>query len=119
VPEGRQLVLQAQEIGVWRDVYVFDPEPTPLIDIELSNWYTATNPNSAFVTGLIIARQLPDGTRLSLSDWGGPLTLMRRTPADTVSSQHELGEVPDLLADVFALPGFALAPDNRLVRAAE
>jgi N-hydroxyarylamine O-acetyltransferase len=119
VPEGRELVLQAEERGVWRDVYVFDPEPTPLIDIELSNWYTATHPDSAFVTGLIIARQLPDGTRLSLSDWSGTLTLMRRTPSDTVSSQHELDEVPGLLADVFALPGFTLAEDSRLVRAAE
>jgi N-hydroxyarylamine O-acetyltransferase len=119
VTEGRELVLQAKEGEAWRDIYVFDHEPTPLIDIELSNWYTATHPSSAFVTGLIIARQLPDGTRLSLSDWGGDLKLMRRTPTDSVITEHEREEVPDLLADVFTLRGFVLGPDGRVVRAAE
>jgi N-hydroxyarylamine O-acetyltransferase len=116
VPEGRALVLQTQERDAWRDVYVFDPEPTPLIDIEVSNWYTATHPHSAFVTGLIVARQLPDGTRLSLSDWSGDLTLTRRTPADAVATAISLDQVPNLLAEQFNLPGCVLAPDGRVIR---
>lgn len=117
VTEARELVLQAREGQAWRDLYAFDPEPSPLIDIELSNWYAATHPRSAFVSGLIIARQLPDGTRLSLSDWSGSLTLMRRTPDDTISTPYEREEIPGLLADMFTLPGFALGLDGRVVRA--
>ncbi len=116
VPEGSDLVLQTQDEETWRAVYVFPTEPTPPIDIELSNWFTATHPQSRFVTGLIVVRQLPDGTRLSLSDWSGTLTLARRTPADGVASEVSREDVPDLLADQFLLPGFVLDEAGRLVK---
>ena len=116
VPEGRGLVLQTQGDEAWRDVYAFDPEPAPLIDIEVSNWYTATHPSSGFVSGLNVARTLADGTRLSLSDWSGTLTLRRSTPTDSVADEADRATVPDLLADRFELPGFAYDADGRLVR---
>lgn len=115
VPEGDTLVLQTQERGAWRDVYAYEPEPCALADIEISNWYTATHPDSRFVSGLIVARQLPDGTRLSLSDWNGTLLLTRRSPGDSVATEVTRADVPDLLADQFMLPGFVLAPDGRLL----
>ena len=115
VPEGPDLVLQTEEAGAWRDAYAFSPEPSPPIDIELSNWYTATHPQSGFVAGLIVARHLPDGTRLSLSDWSGTLTLARRTPVDAVAHEVTRDAVPGLLADEFMLPGFVLGRDGRLV----
>jgi N-hydroxyarylamine O-acetyltransferase len=115
VPEGAELVLQAEDTGSWRDVYAFEPEPCPLIDIELSNWYTATHPKSGFVAGLNVARQLPDGTRLSLSDWSGTLKLVRRTPGDAIVQEVDRSTVPDLLADEFMLPGFVLDEKGRLV----
>lgn len=117
VPEGRDLVLQTQHDGAWRDVYAFEPHPSPMVDIEVSNWYTATHPDSSFVTGLNVGRQLPDGTRLTLSDWRGPLTLGRSTPSDSLADEVDRASVPDLLAEQFQLPGFVLDDDGRLVRA--
>jgi N-hydroxyarylamine O-acetyltransferase len=116
VPEGALLVLQADADGTWRDVYAFEPEPSPLIDVEMSNWFTATHPESLFVTGLNIGRQLPDGTRLSLSDWSGTLSLARRTPSDAVVHAVQREAVPGLLADEFMLPGFILDQDGRVIR---
>ena len=68
--DGRELVLQTAVGDDWVDVFGFLPEPAPLVDIETSNWFTATSPRSPFVTGLVAATQRPDGTRVSLSDWG-------------------------------------------------
>jgi N-hydroxyarylamine O-acetyltransferase len=116
VPEGKDLVLQTQEGDAWRDAYAFEPEPSPPIDIELGNWYTSTHPDSLFVYGLIVARHLPDGTRVWLSDWSGTLTLTRSTPRDSFASQHQPDELPGLLSDRFGLPGFAFDADAQLVR---
>jgi N-acetyltransferase len=52
VEDGPLLVWQSLEDGEWRDGYAFAPEPAPLVDIEVCNWYTATHPGSPFVTGL-------------------------------------------------------------------
>lgn len=113
VEEGPELVLQTDVRGEWRDVYGFVPEPVPRVDIEVSNWYTATHPRSRFVTGLIVTRQLPDGTRLSLSDWN-ELSFVARTPAEATSTPVTRDEIPSLLEEHFGLPGFVLDGDERL-----
>jgi N-hydroxyarylamine O-acetyltransferase len=114
VEDGRELVLQTVLGDDWIDVYGFVPEPTPLVDIETSNWFTATSPRSPFVTGLVAATQRPDGTRVALSDWG-ELALTTRTPASTEITPVQREEIPGLLADEFGLPGFSLGPDGRIV----
>jgi len=113
--EGGEWVLQTAEDGGWSDVYAFIPEPAPMIDIEMNNWWTATFPESPFVTGFLVGRQWPDGRRLILSDWGA-LELVEHTPAETVSTPVALEEVPELLAERFGLPGFVLGEDGRLAR---
>lgn len=45
----------------WTDVYEFTGEDMPLIDREVANWYTSTNPQSHFRHRLIVSRVLPDG----------------------------------------------------------
>jgi N-hydroxyarylamine O-acetyltransferase len=116
VRESDQLVLQTDDDGVWRDVYAFEPRPAPLIDIELSNWFTATHPKSRFVTGLIVTRQTPDGARVSLSDWTNGLALTVRTPERADVTPVERSEIPALLAERFGLTGFAHDGAGRLVR---
>jgi N-hydroxyarylamine O-acetyltransferase len=112
VQDGKELVLQGMEEGRWIDFYSFIPEAVPLVDVETSNWWTATHPDSRFVTGLNVGRQRPDGKRISLSDWSGELRLTEQTPERRTVSLVELEGVPELLADVFGLPGFELDHDG-------
>ena len=42
VEDGTELVLQAFEDGEWKDEFGFVPEPVPMIDVEVSNWFTCT-----------------------------------------------------------------------------
>lgn len=116
VEDERDLVLQTRTSEGWRDVYAFSPQPVPRIDIELSNWFTSTHPTSRFVTGLIVSTQRHDGTRLSLSDWN-ELAFVVRTPEATTSIPVQREEVPELLAEHFDLPGYAVNGAGRIVPA--
>jgi N-hydroxyarylamine O-acetyltransferase len=112
--EGPELVLQTLADGSWSDVYAFAPQPVPQIDIETSNWWTSTNSQSPFVFGLIAAVHHADGKRKSISDWSGPLELRVQSPRDTQVSQPPREAIPELLAERFALSGFALGADGRV-----
>jgi N-hydroxyarylamine O-acetyltransferase len=114
VEEGPELVLQTLADGTWSDVYAFSPQPVPRVDIETSNWWASTNPQSPFVFGLIAAVHRPDGGRELLSDWSGPLQLTLQSPSDTRVSEPPRDAIPELLADRFALSGFALGADGRV-----
>jgi N-hydroxyarylamine O-acetyltransferase len=114
IEEGPELVLQTLADGSWSDVYAFSPQPVPRIDIEMSNWWTSTNPQSPFVFGLIATVHHADGRRESISDWSGPLELRAQSPGDTEVSQQSREAIPALLAERFSLPGFALGADGRV-----
>ena len=104
IQDGPELVLQSiGESGEWVDVYGFVPEPVPLVDVVTSNWYTCTYPRSPFVTGLVVSIQRPDGTRESVSDWSGGLSLTEETPAGATITEIEPGAVPELIATRFGL----------------
>jgi N-hydroxyarylamine O-acetyltransferase len=104
VQDGSELVLQSiGEGGEWVDLYGFVPEPVPLIDVVTSNWYTCTYPRSPFVTGLIVSIQRPDGTRESVSDWNGGLSLTEETPAGATITDVDRDAVPELIATRFGL----------------
>ena len=104
VEDGTELVLQTLESsGQWVDLYGFVPEPVPLVDVMTSNWFTCTHPRSPFVTGLIVSAHRADGTRESLSDWGGQLSLTEETPAGATVIDVEPDAVPELVASRFGL----------------
>ena len=44
VEDETELVLQTVEGGRWRELYGFVPEPAPIVDLEVSSWYTSTIP---------------------------------------------------------------------------
>lgn len=118
VRDGEELVLQTASAdpateGAWSDVYGFVPQPLPLVDVEVSNWWVATHPRSPFVTGLIVASQTDDGTRLAMSDWDS-LTLTRQTPAGTSAEPLAREDIPAVLAERFGLEGFALDGERRV-----
>jgi N-hydroxyarylamine O-acetyltransferase len=115
VNDGDEHVLQTVDAGDWVDVYGFVPEPVPLIDVETSNWFTCTHPNSPFVTGLSIAVNHADGTRIALRDRDG-LALTRWTPDEQTVCEPARADIPELLETVFGLPGFALSDEGRVTR---
>lgn len=117
IEDGSEFVLQ-QSVGKgWTDLYDFLPQPVPLIDIEISNWWASTHPHSRFVTGLIVGVRNNDGTGTLLCDWS-ELSLSEQTPTGTRVTPLGREDIPELLAARFSLPGFALDADERLVRVA-
>jgi len=117
VEDGGEWALQTAEDGSWDDLYAFVPQPSPMIDIEMNNWWTATSPESPFVAGFLVSRQWADGRRLIVSDWGD-LKLAERTPGETVTTTLAREQLPALLAERFDLRGFELGADGRLCRPA-
>jgi N-hydroxyarylamine O-acetyltransferase len=115
VEEDAEFVLQMLVEDEWADVYGFLPQPVPLIDVEVSNWWTSMHPLSLFVTGLIVGIRGKDGTGKLLCDWN-ELSLSELTPAGTSVTPLERDAIPELLATRFSLPGFALDGDQRLFR---
>jgi len=115
VEDEPELVLQVFQDGAWVDMYGFVPDPVPLIDVEVNNWYTATHPESPFVTGIMAGWRTPERC-LSFFDYGE--TFLVERPAGGASSTTTLprAEAPALLAERFGIPGIVLGPDGRLAR---
>ena len=113
VQDGAELVLQTLGANGWSEVYGFVPQPTPRIDIEVSNWWTCTNPRSPFVFGLIASINHDDGRREAISDWSGPLQVITMAPGGVESSEQPRSAIPAKL-EQFGLPGFALGEDGRV-----
>jgi N-hydroxyarylamine O-acetyltransferase len=115
VEDGDELALQTLSPDGWTDVYTFPPRPAFRIDVEVSNWWTCTNPASPFVSGLIVSVSHPDGRREALYDFSGlPLTVAG-SPDGTETTAVQRDAIPALLAGRFGLPGFGLGPDGRVI----
>jgi N-hydroxyarylamine O-acetyltransferase len=115
VQDGDELALQTLGPDGSTDVYSFPPRPAFRIDIEVSNWWTCTNPASPFVSGLIVSVNHDDGRREALTDFSGLLVTMASSPDGTKATEAQREAVPSLLAQRFGLPGFGLGPDGRVV----
>ena len=112
VEDGSELVLQVFQDGGWTDMYGFIPEPVPFIDVEVSNWYTATHPMSSMVSGLMVGRRSPDRC-LSLFAYEEAVLVER--PAGGASEVIEVArtDVPGLLAERFGIEGVTLSTEGR------
>ena len=75
VPEGAELVLQAQLGGEWRNLYRLSLTPPLPVDYEVANWFTATHPGSPFVPNVVASRPGEGGVRHTL--FNGRVTLRR------------------------------------------
>jgi len=113
VEDGPELVLQVFQDGAWADMYGFVPEPVPLIDVEVSNWYTATHPTSSFVTGVLVGRRSEDRC-LSLFMFEQAVLVERPVGGASEIAEVPQTEVPGLLAERFGIEGVTLGSDGRL-----
>jgi N-hydroxyarylamine O-acetyltransferase len=105
VREGELLVLQTATDAGWRDLYAFSTAPVEPVDIEVSNWFTSTHPESRFTSRLLVTRHDDDGSRTTLSDFAGELTLSVQTPTGSEREPVERDCIPSLLVERFGLPG--------------
>ena len=116
IADGPELVLRTVTDGEWVDGYTFVPEPVPLIDIETSNWYTATHPRSPFVSaGISAAIYDQQAVAVSLSDWSGSLILTELTQETRAVTPVEPEQVGDLLSARFGLDGWTYDAERRLM----
>jgi N-hydroxyarylamine O-acetyltransferase len=113
VEDGPELVLQVFQDGAWADMYGFVPEPVPVIDVEVSNWYTATHPTSSFVTGLLVGRRSVERC-LSLFVFEQAVLVERPVGGASEVSEVPRTDVPVLLAERFGIEGVTLGADGRL-----
>ncbi len=114
VEDGAELVLQTFQDGVWSDMYGFVPEPAVPVDIEVSNWFTATHPDSPFVTGIFAGVRAADRC-LSLFVYDEAVLIERPVGGATTSTGVGIGAVPELLASRFNLSGVSVGRAGRLV----
>jgi N-hydroxyarylamine O-acetyltransferase len=113
VEDGSELVLQCFTDGDWANYYGFVPQPVPHIDIEVANWFTATHPESPFVTGLMLGARRPDRC---LTVMINDKVVVIERPVGEASTATEVAHesVPDLLAKRFGLTGVVLSSAGRL-----
>lgn len=61
-------MLEAEIEGAWKSLWTSTLEPEPAVDFVMANHFTATWPQSAFVTMLLMRAVTPDGRRVSVAN---------------------------------------------------
>lgn len=98
----------------WKPQYVFDLRPVAPIDLELSNHWTSTRPDTRFVTGHFVSIVTPGGfaalTATTLKQYqaqAGASEQQLTEPAAYHAALRDIFRLSISLADVEALPLFA------------
>jgi N-hydroxyarylamine O-acetyltransferase len=63
---GDELVLQSKLGQRWEHIYRVVPHAKVDAEYEIANWFTASHPESPYLSNLIAARPGPDRTRITL-----------------------------------------------------
>ncbi len=104
IEEGAEIVLQVHQDGDWTALYGFVPEPVPMVDIEVANWYTSTHPSSPFVSGVIAGARRVDRC-LTFYQFDEPTLVERGIGQPPVTTTVSRSEVPALLERRFGIAG--------------
>lgn len=114
--DGREWVLQVFQDGGWTEMFSFVPEPVPRVDIEVSNWFTATHPTSSFVNGIMAGlRSVDCCLTLMMFDVTEPVLMERRVGDSSSIAPIDPDEVPSLLCARFGIAGVSREADGRFV----
>jgi N-hydroxyarylamine O-acetyltransferase len=88
-PDGPAFVVEARLGGQWRPLYRFDLAEQYFADYEMTSWYSAHQPESRFVNGLLIARPDTD-RRYTLSGTKGEGASLAIHHLNGHSERHEM-----------------------------
>jgi N-hydroxyarylamine O-acetyltransferase len=113
VEDGSELVVQTFQDEGWVDMYGFVPEPVRPVDIEVSNWFTATHPTSPFVAGVFVGFRRVDRC-LSLFVNEEAVFVERLVGGASNISTVPLSDVPALLSDRFDIAGARIGRDGKV-----
>ncbi len=97
-----ELTLQQLLGQQWEHIYRVIPHPRYDAEYEVANWYTATHPDAPYLSNMIAACPLPDGSRLTMFN----RRITSRTPNG--ESRRRTLETPEAFAAVLRQE-FALA----------
>ena len=87
---GAEWRMQSLAHGLWRTLYRFDLQPTPLVDYVVANHYVSTHPASRFVSNLMLGRTTAD-RRLGLFNYEFTVRRSGHEP-----ERRNLGDVSEL-----------------------
>lgn len=99
IEEERGWMLQRDGGTGWQDQYSFHLTPVELCDLEMSNHWTSTRPQTRFTTLRIVSRALPDG-RAGIMDRQLSVTHNQQTETRDIGAATEYRA---LLAEMFDL----------------
>ena len=98
-PEMRALQSRTSADQEFRTVYAFADIPREHVDLEVSNWFTATKPGTRFTSAPVVARTLGNGGKVSLEGRhlrslrpGGESESLERTVTDAADFAAALRE---------------------------
>jgi N-hydroxyarylamine O-acetyltransferase len=97
---GDNLRLEAKIHDEWRALYRFSLEEAFLVDYEVANYFTSTNPTSHFTQRLFVARAFP-GRRSTLL--GNQLTTHYLSAPSEKRILEGAGDVRAVLTDLFGI----------------
>jgi len=111
VEQDGHFLSQALAGGAWRTLYRFDLAENFEVDYAVTSYFLSTSPQSQFVTGLMLARPLPD-RRLALAN--------NRLTTHWLGGRSERRELADAGALADAIEGeFGIAIPDRALFAAK
>lgn len=87
---GDTYTLRVLVSGQWRLMYRFITNPVPQVDYEVANWFTATNPECSFVTGISVSR-IDNGRRYTLNN-----NIFKIRLGDNQDEKHTLNTVSEM-----------------------
>ncbi|MDY0871085.1 arylamine N-acetyltransferase family protein [Dongia rigui] len=101
-PAAGETLLEAEIDGGWQRLYSFLPQPVPLPDFNLANWYVSTHPASFFTQAMIVAMPFGEGRHV-LQD-----RKSTRRARDRSEAVRLLGDRRDLGAQLEEIFGLTL-----------
>src|SRR6476660_1860685 len=96
-----ELTLQARLKQGWEHIYRVIPYPRVDAEYDITNWYTATHPETPYPGNIIAARPGPDGTRITM--YNARVTIRDADGSSRMRWLKGEGEFRDVLRGEFGL----------------